>query len=205
MSPRLFPSESRSLELLTSMATVLRETIAATSYLLSADRHERKELLREQEARELKAGDLHYALLTHLRTSFVNPLPREDLYTFSRRLFSATTSMVGAGPLVAESDASQISERVPELLEILGRQTDLTKAALGGLGRLDALEDTWLDLLRLSTRANRTRRAWMLELATAQKIGTVVRQDVLSQDLGQVAQRLHDVTDHLGHVLVKES
>lgn len=204
MSLRLFPSETRSLELLTSLADVLRESLAADSELLATDSDGERGLLARLESLELKASDLHYALLTHLRTSFVNPLPREDLYAFSRLLHSAVSSVAGAGPLLQLAGAAR-SDRVPELLEILGRQADLSRTALAGLGKLESLEDTWLDLLRLASRARRTQQAWLLELADVQKFSNVVRQEVLALDLDRAAEALLGFADHLGHVLVKES
>lgn len=204
MSLRFFPSETRSLELLTSLSDVLREALAGASELLAADEDGVKPLRERIDALEMKATDLHYALLTHLRTSFVNPLPREDLYAFSRLLARAVSAVAAAASGLPET-ADRRSERVTELLEILGRQADLIRKVMAGIGRLESLEDLWLDLLRLSSRARRTQRAWLLDQAGIQKIATVIPQQVLSRDLQSAADAMLGFADHLGHVLVKES
>ena len=205
MRLRFFPSETRSLELLTSLAGVLEETLDITSQLLGPDRPD--PFLRQLEGLEVKAGDLHYALLTHLRSSFVNVLPREDLYDFSRELHRAISSVVGAAPLLPDAvDAKAItSERLPELLEILRTQATLARAALGGLGRLESLEEAWLDMLRLGSRARRAQRDWNLEIADLPKASTSLKRKVLADELGRASEALASFADRLGHVLVKES
>jgi hypothetical protein len=204
VSLRFFPSETRSLSLLTSLADVLREALATTSELFSAEEAGADALRERLEALELKSTDLHYALLTHLRTSFVNPLPREDLYTFSRHLARSIGFVASAGSSLPHA-ADRRTDRVTELLEILGRQADLGRKALAGLGRLEDLEDLWLDLLRLSSRSRRTQRAWQLDQAGESRIASVITQQVLARDLQGAADALLGFTDHLGHVLVKES
>jgi uncharacterized protein Yka (UPF0111/DUF47 family) len=202
---RFFPSETRSLELLTSLAGVLEESLDITAHLLGPEQPGPE--LRKLESLELQAGDLHYALLTHLRSSFVNVLPREDLYDFSRELHTAVSAVVGAAPLVPETADSKStpSERLPELLEILGQQAGLARAALSGLGRLESLEDSWLDLLRLGSRARRARRDWLLEIADLPKASTGLRRQVLADELERASAALGGFADRLGHVLVKES
>ncbi|MGO3090271.1 MAG: hypothetical protein ACTII7_11410 [Galactobacter sp.] len=202
---RFFPSETRSLELLTSLASLLEEALDTTSQLLGPDRPDA--FLRQLEELEVRAGDLHYALLTHLRSSFINVLPREDLYDFSRELHRAVSAVVGAAPLLPDAvDSKSItSERLPELLEILRHQATLARTALSGLGRLEFLEDAWLDLLRLTSRARRARRDWSLEIADLPKASTSLRRKVLADELGRASDSLANFADRLGHVLVKES
>ena len=204
MSLRFFPSETRSLTLLTSQADVLRESLSKLSELLSADEDGARAARQRLEALELRATDLHYGLLTHLRTSFVNPLPREDLYTFSRFLGRAVGAADSAGASLPQA-AGRHTARVTELLEILERQTSLARAALAGLGKLEDLEDTWLDILRLGSRARRTHRSWLVDLGHETKLAGFVEQRVLAEDLRSLSDALLGFADHLGHVLVKES
>jgi uncharacterized protein Yka (UPF0111/DUF47 family) len=202
---RFFPSETRSLELLTSLASVLQESLEITSPLLLPGRTDQE--LRKLEALEVQAGDLHYALLTHLRSSFVNVLPREDLYDFSRSLYTAVSAVVGAAPVLPEaaSNRTSTSDRLPELMEILEQQVGLARSALIGLGQLESLEDSWLDLLRLVSRARRAHRDWLLEIADLPKASTGMRRQVLANELGRASAALSAFADRLGYVLVKES
>lgn len=210
MSLRLFPSETRSLDLLTSLASVLQDAITTDAELLGAAEDERRTLAARLDALELKANDLHYALLTHLRSSFVNPLPREDLYDFSRLLQTATSAVVAAGPLLRPAydtagATSGSDDPVPEVLEVMERQVDLARTALAGLGRLESIEDTWLDMLRLDSRARRAHREWLLRLADLPKASTALRRRVPATELERAASALRSFADQLGHVLVKES
>lgn len=210
MSLRLFPSETRSLDLLTSLAAALRDAITTDAELLGAAEEDRRTLASRLTSLETRADDLHYALLTHLRSSFVNPLPREDLYEFSRQLHSAVSFVVAAGPTLQPAHDSAgagagADDPVPELLEIMSRQVDLARQALAGLGKLESIEDTWLDLVRLDARSRRAHRTWMLHLADLPKASTALARQVPAAELGRAAAALRGFADQLGHVLVKES
>ncbi len=157
------------------------------------------------DASEARATDLHYAVLTHLRTSYVNPLPREDVYTFSRLLHEAVEQLSGGGILIAHLGKRHLSHRAAEQLELIGRQTELTTEALGKLQRLDDLEDVWLDLVRISKRAHRTHQTWLGEIGELNKAGTIIRHRSVADQLHSCSQSLRAVADHLGRVLVKES
>jgi uncharacterized protein Yka (UPF0111/DUF47 family) len=201
----LFPSETRGLELLLGLCAEVQNCIQILSQLLGAISEDRPDLTDELNRAETRATDLHYALLTHLRTSFVNPLPREDLYTFSRLLHEVVAGLCGAGELMGHPGVKWLSERAGEQLEILGRQAELTTAAIGELDRLDDLEDTWLQMVRTTKRAFRTHRTWMGELSDLQKASTVIKHRSVAEQLLGAANSLRAVADHLGRVLVKES
>ena len=201
----LFPLETRSLELLLNLCREVQSSVQTLAELLGAPEADRDGLSAKLHASETRATDLHYALLTHLRTSFVNPLPREDLYTFSRLLHESVEQLGGVGELMLQAEPSRLSRRAAEQLEMLGRQADLVGDAIGGLRHLDDLEDTWLQLVRLAKRAERTHRAWIGEISELQKNSTVIKFRSLAEGLITAVRTLRQVADHLGRVLVKES
>ncbi|KAA0973553.1 hypothetical protein FQ154_17780 [Paeniglutamicibacter gangotriensis] len=201
---RLFPSDTRGLELLRDLATEVHQCVGVLSEMLGSD-EDRDLHLEALNASEVKTTDLHYAVLTHLRTSYVNPLPREDVYTFSRLLHEAVEQLSGAGVLIGHLGNRQLSHRAAEQLELIGRQAELTTQALGQLQRLDDLEDLWLDLVRISKRAHRTHRTWIGEIGELSKAGTIIRHRSVAEQFLVAAQSLRAVADHLGRVLVKES
>lgn len=204
MKFRFFPSDTRGLELLRELATEVHQCVGILSEMLGTD-EDRQLHLDALNASEVKTTDLHYAVLTHLRTSYVNPLPREDIYTFSRLLHEAVEQLSGAGDLIAHLGSRQLSNRAAEQLELIGRQAELTTEALGKLQRMDDLEDLWLELVRISKRAHRTHRTWVGEIGELSKAGTIIRHRSVAEQFLASAQSLRAVADHLGRVLVKES
>ncbi len=204
MKFRLFPSDTRGLELLHDLATEVHQCVGVLSEMLGSD-EDREVHLEALSASEIRTTDLHYAVLTHLRSSYVNPLPREDVYTFSRLLHEAVEQLSGAGDLIAHLGKRQLSHRAAEQLELIGRQAELTTQALAQLTRLDDLEDLWLELVRISKRAHRTHRTWVGEIGELSKAGTIIRHRSVAEQFLASAQSLRAVADHLGRVLVKES
>lgn len=205
MKFRLFPVETRGLELLQQLGAIVRQCVETLSELLGAPADGQDQLIRELEQFEQQATDLHHAVLTHLRTSYVNPLPREDLYTFSRLLSEAVGELTGAGDLMVKTSAAGISRRAAEQLEMLGRQSEMTNEALGKLQHPDDLEDAWIQMIRLSRRSRRTHRAWLGEIAGLSKASSILRQRAVADQLQAAVASLRAVADHLGRVLVKES
>lgn len=194
----------RGLGLLRDLASEVNLCVGVLSEMLGSS-EDRAVQLDALDASEARATDLHYAVLTHLRTSYVNPLPREDVYTFSRLLHEAVEQLSGAGILIAHLGKRHLSHRAAEQLELIGRQTELTTEALGKLQRLDDLEDVWLDLVRISKRAHRTHQTWLGEIGELNKAGTIIRHRSVADQLHACSQSLRAVADHLGRVLVKES
>lgn len=205
MKFRLFPVETRGLGLLQQLGEIVRQGVETLSELLGAPAGDQQGLIRELEQFEQRATDLHHAVLTHLRTSYVNPLPREDLYTFSRLLNDAVAELAGAGDLMVTTSVAGISRRAAEQLEMLGRQSEMTNDALGKLQHPDDLEDAWLQMIRLGRRARRTHRAWLGEISELSKASTILRHRAVAEQLLAAVDSLHALADHLGRVLVKES
>ena len=113
---------------------------------------------------EAKSAELHFALLTHMRTSFVNPLPREDMYALSRYLNEAMEKLDAAAELVSLYKLDRLPKRAADQLEIISRQAELTVEAMRQLNNLDDLEDYWIEILRLAKRAERTHRVWVADM-----------------------------------------
>ncbi|GAB3662982.1 hypothetical protein GCM10027591_14090 [Zhihengliuella somnathii] len=201
----LFPQETRSLTLLGELCTTIQDCVQALSEVLGVLSEGNEDQLATLDRAEIHALDTHYALLTQLRTSYVTPVPREDLYTFSRLLHDTVGELRSVGDLMTSADLKWISHRAAEQLELIGRQASLTTTALGSLDRLDDLEDTWLQLMRLNKRVGRTHHAWVGETADLQRSSTIIRHRAVADQMLAAATRLHAVADHLGRVLVKES
>ncbi len=205
MKLRLFPQENAGLELLSSMSQQLVLGVRSMSAILGAETRDYDQLAEELHQYEAKSTDLHYALLTSMRTSFVNPLPREDLYAMSRLLGEAMEKLDGAAELISLYKLSKLSRRATEQLEVISRQAELTSEAMRHLNVLDDLEDYWIEVLRLAKRAERTHRIWCSELLADHKPLVYARHRDIANQLVDVTKDIRKVATHVGAILVKES
>ena len=205
MRLRLFPQEHAGLELLARMAQQLVLGVGTMSAILGASPQEYDRLSEELHQHESASTDLHFALLTSMRTSFVNPLPREDLYALSRLLNEAIETLDGAGELIALYKLNKLSRRAADQLEVISRQAELTTAAMQRLNSMEDLEEYWIEILRLSRRAERTHRSWCAELLNDHKPLVYARHRDVADQLVGVTKDLRRVATQVGSILVKES
>ncbi|WP_026820890.1 DUF47 domain-containing protein [Arthrobacter castelli] len=205
MKLRLFPQENAGLDLLSEMASQVVLGVQTLSELLGASKDDLDRLAEELHQHEAKSTDLLYALMTSMRTSFINPLPREDMYALSRYLNEAMEKLDGAAELIALYRLDRLSSRASEQLEVIGRQAELTARAMQQLGELDDLEDYWLDVLRLSKRAERTHRTYVYELLSEHKAIPYARHRDVANQLVDVTKDMRRVATHVGSIIVKES
>lgn len=204
MKFQLFPSASRGLEQLRDLAALIHESVDIVAEMIG-NAEERTRLVGGLSDAETKASDLHHAVLTHLRTNYLSPLPREDMYTFARLLHEAVELLRGAGELISSLGSTPLSPRAAEQLELMGQLGELANISLLRLDHLDDLEDNWLQILHLSKRMSRTHLAWSVEIANFSKASTMHRHQLVADQLKESCNVMRQFADHLGRVLVKES
>lgn len=205
MKLRLFPQEDAGLVLLSDMAQQLVLGVRTMSGILGAATRDYELLAEELHQHEANSTDLHFALLTSMRSSFVNPLPREDLYALSRLLNEAIEKLDGAAELISLYQLSKLSRRATEQLEVITRQAELTATAMTRLNSMDELEEYWIEILRLAKRAERTHRIWCSELLNDHKPLVYARHRDVANQLVDVTKDIRKVATHVGSILVKES
>ncbi|MFJ2621376.1 hypothetical protein [Glutamicibacter sp. NPDC087344] len=204
MKFQIFPSASRGIELLRDLAATIRRSVAGVSEMIGNPAG-RTQQLRDLAAAEAEAYDLLHAVMTHLRTSYISPLPREDMYTLSRLLHETMEQLRGTGELIVNIGSTPLSERSSEQLELISQLTDLAYDSVQRLNNLDDLEDNWLQMLQASKRAARTHLVWIGEISTFSKASTMHRHQQVANQLLLTSNTLRQFADHLGRVLVKES
>jgi uncharacterized protein Yka (UPF0111/DUF47 family) len=205
MKLRLFPQEPAGLQLLSQMARQILEATGTLSEIFGAPVTEHERLVEEMHEHEAKSTDLHFALLTHMRTSFVNPLPREDMYALSRFLNEAMEKLDAAGELVALYKLDRVPKRAADQLEIISRQAELTVDAMRQLDDLDELEDYWIEVLRLAKRAERSHRTWVAEMLRDMKSTQFARNRDVANQLVDVTKDMRRVATQVGSIIVKEA
>jgi uncharacterized protein Yka (UPF0111/DUF47 family) len=202
---RLFPQEPAGLNLLSEMAQQIVLASATLAELLGVPAAEHAKLVEDMHNHEAKSAELHFALLTHMRTSFVNPLPREDMYALSRYLNEAIEKLDAAGELVALYKLERLPKRAADQLEIISRQAELTVDAMRRLDNLDDLEDYWIEILRLAKRAERTHRVWVADMITDMKWPQYARNRDIANQLVDVTKEMRRIATQVGSIIVKES
>ncbi|TLM75588.1 DUF47 domain-containing protein [Pseudarthrobacter sp. NamB4] len=205
MKLRLFPQEPAGLILLSQLAQQIVLASATMAEILGVSAEDHGKLVEDMHNHEAKSAELHFALLTHMRTSFVNPLPREDMYALSRYLNEAMEKMDAAAELVGLYKLERLSKRAADQLEIISRQAELTVDAMGRLNNLDDLEDYWIEILRLAKRAERTHRVWVADMIADMKWAQYSRHRDIANQLVEVTKDMRRIATQVGSIIVKES
>ncbi len=202
---RLFPQETAGLQALAHMSEQILAGTHTLAEMLGAGRNDFSglaEALRQHEA----ASTADFAtLLTGMRTSFVNPLPREDLYALGQLLNETSEILSGAGEIIELYTLDRNPNRVSDQLEILSRQSELTIGAMKSLNDLDSLEDYWLEVLRLAKRADHTHRVVLAELLDAHSPTTFAKYKALTDQFAAASRQMRAIATQVGSIIVKES
>ncbi|MGP4030890.1 DUF47 domain-containing protein [Pseudarthrobacter sp. 1C304] len=205
MKLRLFPQEPAGLNLLAQLARQLVLATGTLSEILGAPASENDRLVEDMHNHEAKCTELHFALLTHMRTTFVSPLPREDMYALSRFLNEAMEKLDAAAELVSLYKLDRLPKRAADQLEIISRQAELTVDAMRKLDNLDELEDYWIEVLRLAKRAERSHRIWVADMLNEMKSTRYARNRDIAEQLVGVTRDMRRVATQVGSIIVKES
>ena len=205
MKLRLFAQENAGLQALARMAEHVSDGTHTLAELLGAGRGDFPALTEDLRRQEAHSTADFATLLTRMRTSFINPLPREDLYALGMLLNETSGILTGAGEVIELYTLDRMPARMSDQLEILSRQAELTAAAMKSLNDLDGLEDYWLEVLRLAKRADHTHRVLVSELLKAHSPGTFTKYSTLADQLASASQQMRTVATQVGSIIVKES
>ncbi|WP_218220911.1 DUF47 domain-containing protein [Nesterenkonia sp. Act20] len=192
-------------DLLASIAREVRVGVQLISQLLGSA-HDDRAALREQLIElEGRAMDLHFNLMTHIRSVFLTPLPRQDIYALSQQLNRTMEHVVAAGDLILARPTLSLPTQSADQLETLSRQLDLTVAAMSRLEDFDLLEEYWIQMQRLTKQANRTHRVWMTSSDNAFQPNIALQQAQIANALLAAVEDQRAVAVTAGSIIVRES
>lgn len=203
--PWLVTRETPALRHMAELCDILRRAVHAVAQAAAVSGMERDRLERELTELDSSATAALMSCLTALRSAYVTPLPRQDLYLLAGGLHTAVHRVVGAGVLVQRAGLEELPSPALDLLETLGRQAEHLRDGIGQLRDLDALEDTWMQLERGARRMDRVMVEWLADLGRDLLQRDFNRQREVAWALQSALSALDRVNTELGVVLVRES
>ncbi|GAA1142129.1 DUF47 domain-containing protein [Nesterenkonia lutea] len=192
-------------DLLAGIAREVRSGVHLISQLLGSTHENRAELREQLIDLEGRAMDLHFNLMTHIRSVFLTPLPRQDIYALSQQLNRTMEHVVAAGDLILARPNLSLPAQSADQLETLSRQLDLTVAAMSRLEDFDLLEEYWIQMQRLTKQANRTHRVWMTSSDNAFQPNIALQQSQIADALLAAVHDQRTVAVTAGSIIVRES
>lgn len=202
---RLFPQERAGLGILSTMASELVLAVQPLSEMLGATASDYPALAERLHTHEATIANLQVGLMTQMRSSFINPLPREDMFSLSRFLTEAMEKLDGAADLLLLYKLERVSRRASELLDIISRQAELTADVMRSLDNLDEAEDYWIETLRLAKRADHTYRVYISELLADHKHVPYTKQRDVADQLVDVCRDMRRIATAVAAIIVKEA
>lgn len=208
MSPRmpwLVTRDTPALRHMADLAEALHRSVHLVAQVAGTRGPEADRAARELEDESSSSSATLMAFLTALRSAYVTPLPRQDLYRLASGVHATTRRVVSAGVLIQRADLEELPTHALDVLETVGRQAELLARGAAEMRDLDALEATWMQLLRASRRTERIMVEWLADLGMDLLQRDYNRQREVAWALHAALEALSRVNMDLGMVLVRES
>ncbi|WP_410992192.1 hypothetical protein [Micrococcus luteus] len=203
--PWLFTRDTPALRHMADLAEALHRSVHLVAQVAGTRGPEADRAARELEELDSSSSATLMAFLTALRSAYVTPLPRQDLYRLASGVHATTRRVVSAGVLIQRADLEELPTHALDVLETVGRQAELLARGAAEIRDLDALEATWMQLLRASRRTERIMVEWLADLGMDLLQRDYNRQREVAWALHAALEALSRVNMDLGMVLVRES
>lgn len=205
MLQRLFPQENSSLQSLAQISGQVESAAALLSEMVGTTTSDYPTLFERMLAHEASCTELFFMTLTTVRSSFVTPLPREDLYILARKLTSAVEELTSAAHILYLHRIDGFSPHTTAILDIIQRQAVLTEAVIPKLIDVRGLDTYWMDMLRISRQAVRTAEEYDADIATRYPMERYRRYTKFITRLSAASNAMRDVSAEIGRIIVQES
>lgn len=205
MAFRIFPEDERVTDLLVQMAQCVLTAVEQLSEHLGQIDKVWELPITDLLDTEDRCTNLYFSLMTTTRSSYVVPIPRQDVYVLGHWLLRAVQCLVACAELHRQYKVERPSSHATEQLAVIQHMAHMTLKAMGRLTSLDELDDYWFEMIRLTRQAERTQRSYRASLLDEFKAGQAIRRMDTAQQLFDAAQALGQVSSEVGRILVAES
>lgn len=202
---RLFSADESGAAQVRSLAKLLVESVDLIAQMFGASPETGTELDAKLDNLNARASRNTSTMLTALRSSYLTPLPREDLYLLGTWINRAVEAVTITGTIIHATRQYRLPARAGDVLEILTRQADLVQDAAEQLDQADDLESTWMHLERLTHQAQRALVTWRLTDADELLARHYYRQQEVARSLDSTFMTIREFCTQLGRILVRDS
>lgn len=204
MALRIFPEDELVLDLLADMSGQVTESVRLLSELIGSPRTDTATLdaIRECEAR---STDLYFSVMTTVRSTFVIPIPRQDVYVLGHWLNKAAEELLAVAEAHVAHGLSRPPSYATDQLGVIVRMSELTTRAMRDLGSLQGLDDYWYEMLRLGKQAERIHQLHMVHVLEHHKAVPALRRQQTVHRFAEAARALVRVSTEVGRIIVAES
>ncbi|GAA2112358.1 hypothetical protein [Kocuria atrinae] len=205
MAFRIFPEDERVIELLVQMSQCVTTSVDLLAEHLSATDERVAETMQSLLDTEDECSSLYFSLMTTTRSSYVVPIPRQDLYILGQWIQKALEALVACAETQQLYKIDRPTSHATEQLNIIRLMSEMTTKAMGRLATLDELDDYWFEMIRLSRQSERTHRTYRASLLDKHKALQALRRMDAAGRLLDASRALAHVSAEVGRVLVSES
>nr|WP_205709318.1 DUF47 family protein [Kineococcus siccus] len=200
------PQDDSFYELFAATGTILVEATTVLAEVLGSDQARREELARRMEEIEHAGDESTHAVMRRLNSSFVTPFDREDIYQLASRLDDCLDLMQAAVDLVVLYRVGALPAAVSDLVQVLARQAELTRAAMPRLRAPADLADYWVEINRLENQADAIHRRLLAALFNGEHDAiTIMKNKEIIETLEEAADAFEHVAHTVETIAVKES
>ena len=204
MALRIFPEDELVLDLLADMSGQVTESARLLSELLGSPSADTA-TLDAVRACEARSTDLYFSVMTTVRSTFVIPLPRQDVYILGQWLNKAAEELLALAEAHVAYGLGRPPSYATDQLGVISRMSHLTTRAMRNLGDLEGLDDYWYEMLRLGKQAERIYQLHMVHLLEHHKPLQALRRERAVQRFVEAARALVRVSTEVGRIVVAES
>lgn len=205
MAFRIFPEDERVVELLVKMSGCVTASVDLLAEHIAAADERAEETMRGLLDSEDECSSLYFSLMTTARSSYVVPIPRQDLYILGRWVLRCVQALTACAETQKLYGLDRPASHAAEQLAVIRLMSELTTKAMGRLATLDELDDYWFEMIRLSRQAERAQRGYRAHLLERHKATHALRRIDAADRLLDAARALADVAAEVGRILVAES
>ena len=205
MAFRIFPKDERVTELLVQMSQCVGTAVDQLAEHIGQIDKTWQRPITDLLDTEDRCTNLYFSLMTTTRSSYVVPIPRQDVYILGQWLLRAVQCLVASAETHQLYKLERPTSHATEQLAVIQHMSLMTTKAMGRLTSLNELDDYWFEMIRLTRQAERTHRVYRASLLEQFKTAQAIRRMDAARQLFDAARALGQVSAEVGRILVAES